>query len=176
MPGGASDLSRAPSACLFAISPLLRLPQSASRRGVGGCPAFPASPSRRAWRVSGFPVGESAGVWLPGVWASPQSASRRVSGASQSASRRVSGFPLRSKNSTRSSCKSCEATTGITGSLATSTASRNSGRERRIWRRKLSRRRRDGDVTWAQFLRLEKYYSLPRARVVHGLQSRVAKS
>ena len=47
---------------------------------------------------------------------------------------------------------------------------------RRIWRRKLSRRRRDGDVTWAQFLRLEKYYSLPRARVVHGLQSRVAKS
>ena len=47
---------------------------------------------------------------------------------------------------------------------------------RRIWRRKLSRRRRDGDVTWAQFLRLEKQYSLPRARVVHGLQSRVAKS
>ena len=47
---------------------------------------------------------------------------------------------------------------------------------RRIWRRKLSRRRRDGDVTWAQFLRLEKHYSLPRARVVHGLQSRVAKS
>ena len=47
---------------------------------------------------------------------------------------------------------------------------------RRIWRRKLSRRRRDGDVTWAQFLRLEKRYSLPRARVVHGLQSRVAKS
>ena len=27
---------------------------------------------------------------------------------------------------------------------------------RRIWRRKLSRRRRDGDVTWAEFLRLEK--------------------
>src|SRR5271157_6218903 len=25
---------------------------------------------------------------------------------------------------------------------------------RRIWRRKLSRRRRDGDVTWAEFLRL----------------------
>jgi hypothetical protein len=47
---------------------------------------------------------------------------------------------------------------------------------RRIWRRKLSRRRRDGDVTWAQFLRLEKHYNLPRARVVHGLLSRVAKS
>ena len=47
---------------------------------------------------------------------------------------------------------------------------------RRIWRRKLSRRRRDGDVTWAEFLRLEKRYSLPRARVVHGLQSSVAKS
>ncbi len=27
---------------------------------------------------------------------------------------------------------------------------------RRIWRRKLSRRRRDGDVTWAKFLGLEK--------------------
>jgi hypothetical protein len=47
---------------------------------------------------------------------------------------------------------------------------------RKIWRRKLSRRRRDGDVTWAQFLRLEKRYSLPRARVVHGLRSSVAKS
>ena len=47
---------------------------------------------------------------------------------------------------------------------------------RSIWRRKLSRRRRDGEVTWAQFLRLEKRYSLPRARVVHGLQSSVAKS
>ena len=47
---------------------------------------------------------------------------------------------------------------------------------RRIWRRKLSRRRRGSRVTWAQFLRLEKRYSLPRARVVHGLQSRVANS
>jgi len=47
---------------------------------------------------------------------------------------------------------------------------------RRIWRRKLSRRRRDGDVTWAEFLRLEKRYSLPRARVVHGLRSSAAKS
>ena len=47
---------------------------------------------------------------------------------------------------------------------------------RGTWRRKLSRRRRDGEVTWAQFLRLEKRYSLPRARVVHGLRNRVAKS
>jgi RNA-directed DNA polymerase len=47
---------------------------------------------------------------------------------------------------------------------------------RRIWRSKLSRRRRDGDVTWTEFLRLEKRYSLPRARVVHGLRSSVAKS
>ena len=37
---------------------------------------------------------------------------------------------LRSRNSTRSSCKNCEATTGITGSLATSPAFRNFGRER----------------------------------------------
>ena len=47
---------------------------------------------------------------------------------------------------------------------------------RGIWRHTLSRRRRDGDVTWAEFLRLEKRYSLPRARVVHGLRSSVAKS
>jgi RNA-directed DNA polymerase len=47
---------------------------------------------------------------------------------------------------------------------------------RKIWRRKQSRRRRAGQVTWAQFSRLEKCYSLPLARVVHGLQSRVAKS
>jgi RNA-directed DNA polymerase len=47
---------------------------------------------------------------------------------------------------------------------------------RGIWRRWLSRRRRDGEVTWAEFLRLEKRYSLPRARVVHGLLSGVAKS
>jgi group II intron reverse transcriptase/maturase len=47
---------------------------------------------------------------------------------------------------------------------------------RGIRRRALSRRRRDGEVTWAEFLRLEKCYSLPRARVVHGLLSGVAKS
>jgi group II intron reverse transcriptase/maturase len=47
---------------------------------------------------------------------------------------------------------------------------------RRIWRRKLSRRRRGSPITWAKLLRLEKRYSLPRARVVHGLRSSVAKS
>ena len=47
---------------------------------------------------------------------------------------------------------------------------------RGIWRRHLSRRRRDGEVTWPEFLRLEKRYSLPRARVVHGLRSGVAQS
>jgi len=45
-----------------------------------------------------------------------------------------------------------------------------------IWRRWLSRRHRDGEVTWAEFARLEQRYSLPRARVVHGLRSSVAKS
>ena len=65
---------------------------------------------------------------------------------------------------------------GITGSLETSSASRNSEREHaKIWRRRLSRRRRDGDVTWSEFFRLEKRYRLPRARVVHGLRSGVAK-
>jgi hypothetical protein len=47
---------------------------------------------------------------------------------------------------------------------------------RKIWRRWLSRRRRDGNVTWPEFYRLEKRYSLPPARVVHGLRSSVAKS
>jgi group II intron reverse transcriptase/maturase len=47
---------------------------------------------------------------------------------------------------------------------------------RGIWRRHLSRRSRDGEMTWAEFLRLEKRYGLPRARVVHGLRSSVATS
>jgi len=36
---------------------------------------------------------------------------------------------------------------------------------RKIWRRWLSRRRRDGAITWSEFLRLEKRYGLPKARV-----------
>jgi RNA-directed DNA polymerase len=47
---------------------------------------------------------------------------------------------------------------------------------RRIWRRWLSRRRRDGQISWPDFLRLEKRYGLPRARVVHSLLGRAAKS
>jgi RNA-directed DNA polymerase len=47
---------------------------------------------------------------------------------------------------------------------------------RGIWRRWLSRRRRGHPMTWSRFARLEERYSLPRARVVHGLVSRVAKS
>jgi RNA-directed DNA polymerase len=47
---------------------------------------------------------------------------------------------------------------------------------RRIWRCRLSRRRRGRRMSWAQFLRLEQRYNLPRARVVHGLVSNVAKS
>jgi RNA-directed DNA polymerase len=47
---------------------------------------------------------------------------------------------------------------------------------RGIWRRWLSRRRRDGEMAWPEFLRLEERYNLPRARVVHGLVRSVAKS
>jgi RNA-directed DNA polymerase len=47
---------------------------------------------------------------------------------------------------------------------------------RRIWRHNLSRRRRGSPLSWATFVRLEKRYSLPLARVVHGLRSNVAKS
>ncbi|WP_435005601.1 group II intron reverse transcriptase/maturase [Tundrisphaera lichenicola] len=47
---------------------------------------------------------------------------------------------------------------------------------RRIWRRWLSRRRRAGPLAWSDFLRLERRYPLPRARVVHGLLNRAANS
>ena len=47
---------------------------------------------------------------------------------------------------------------------------------RGIWRRRLSRRRRGKRMSWLEFLRLEKRYQLPRAHVVHGLASSVAKS
>jgi RNA-directed DNA polymerase len=47
---------------------------------------------------------------------------------------------------------------------------------RRIWKRWLSRRNRDSPMSWSEFLRLERRYALPRARVVHGLSSRAAKS
>ena len=47
---------------------------------------------------------------------------------------------------------------------------------RRIWRRWLSRRRRDGQMSWPDFQRLEKRYGLPKARVVHSALSGAAKS
>jgi RNA-directed DNA polymerase len=47
---------------------------------------------------------------------------------------------------------------------------------RKIWRRWLSRRRRDGQLSWSEFLRLEKRYGLPRARVVHSVLGGAAKS
>ena len=47
---------------------------------------------------------------------------------------------------------------------------------RKIWRHWLSRRRRDGEIPWSDFLRLERRYGLPRPRVVHSLLSGAAKS
>jgi RNA-directed DNA polymerase len=64
---------------------------------------------------------------------------------------------------------------GITGNIAS--LQRFLQATRRIWRRKLSRRRRGKPMTWSQFLRLEQRYSLPRARVVHSvMRSGVANS
>jgi hypothetical protein len=40
---------------------------------------------------------------------------------------------------------------------------------RKIWRRGLSRRRRDGQISWLDFLRLEKRYSLPRPRITYQI-------
>jgi RNA-directed DNA polymerase len=62
---------------------------------------------------------------------------------------------------------------GIIGNFASLQKFREAAR--RIWRRKLSRRRRGSPITWAKLLRLEKRYSLPRAQVVHSLLSSVAK-
>jgi hypothetical protein len=45
---------------------------------------------------------------------------------------------------------------------------------RKIWRRWLSRRRRDVEIPWSDFLRLEQRYGLPRPQVVHSLLSRAA--
>jgi RNA-directed DNA polymerase len=47
---------------------------------------------------------------------------------------------------------------------------------RRLWRQRLSRRRRGRPLSWPQFVRLEKRYHLPRARVIHGLVGGAAKS
>ena len=47
---------------------------------------------------------------------------------------------------------------------------------RKTWKRWLSRRRRAGQMPWNEFLRLEKRYRLPPARVVHSMLSGAAKS
>ena len=49
-------------------------------------------------------------------------------------------------------------------------------RTRQIWRRWLSRRCRGGPLSWAAFVHLESPYTLPPARVVHGLTTRGARS
>src|SRR5271157_1669932 len=49
-------------------------------------------------------------------------------------------------------------------------------RRRKIWRKRLSQRRRDGEIPWSDFLRLERRYGLPKPRVVHSLLSGAAKS
>ena len=47
---------------------------------------------------------------------------------------------------------------------------------RQAWKRWLSRRRRGKPLSWPDFERLELRYGLPRARVVHSLPGRAAKS
>lgn len=63
---------------------------------------------------------------------------------------------------------------GITGNYFCLLAFRETARK--IWRRWLSRRSREGAMPWTDFLRLEERYGLPRARVVHSVMSRAAKS
>ena len=59
------------------------------------------------------------------------------------------------------------------GSPVTSPVSRNSWRKRERSGDTGSRgARRDGEIPWSDFLRLEQRYGLPRPRVVHGLLRR----
>ena len=83
---------------------------------------------------------------------------------------------FRSRSSTRSSRRSCGATTGTTGSLATSSASRNSGRrcEGSGGDGCLGVAATGDDV--ARVLSPGEAIQFPPARVVHGLLSGVAKS
>jgi RNA-directed DNA polymerase len=63
---------------------------------------------------------------------------------------------------------------GITGNLSSLQEFLEGAKE--IWKRWLSRRRRAGPMTWPEFLRLERRYRLPKARVVHSLLGRAANS
>ncbi len=68
------------------------------------------------------------GAWVVKRKTAKSRLKRALSALSEWCRKNICTF--RSRSSTRSSRKSCEATTGITGSLATSPASRNSGRKR----------------------------------------------
>ena len=65
-----------------------------------------------------------------------------------------------------------EALHGITGNFPSLLEFREG--VRKLWQYWLSRRRRAGRMTWPEFLRLERRYALPKARVVHGMLSRAA--
>ena len=56
---------------------------------------------------------------------------------------------------------------GITGNYFSLLEFREAARK--IWKQWLSRRRRDGFMSWTDFSRLEQRYAFPRARVVHSL-------
>jgi group II intron reverse transcriptase/maturase len=56
---------------------------------------------------------------------------------------------------------------GITGNYFSLQEFREAARQ--IWKQWLSRRRRDGFMSWTDFSRLEQRYAFPRARVVHSL-------
>src|SRR4029077_6471861 len=56
---------------------------------------------------------------------------------------------------------------GITGNYFSLQEFREAARK--IWKQWLSRRRRDGFMSWTAFSRLEQRYAFPRARVVHSL-------
>jgi RNA-directed DNA polymerase len=56
---------------------------------------------------------------------------------------------------------------GITGNYFSLQEFREAARQ--IWKQWLSRRRRDGFMSWTDFCRLEQRYAFPRARVVHSL-------
>jgi len=63
---------------------------------------------------------------------------------------------------------------GITGNFYSLQEFLEKARE--TWKRRLARRCRDGAMSWRDFLRLEKRYRLPAARVVHSVMSGAANS
>jgi hypothetical protein len=63
---------------------------------------------------------------------------------------------------------------GITGNLSSLQEFLEGAKE--IWKRWLSRRRRAGELTRPEFLRLGRRYRLPKIRVIHSLPGRAANS